>query len=171
MWQGTERIKIDASPEDVWAIVTDVARHQELAGSGEIRAIRVDGPIAEGTTWEADESIKMVGSFIARSECVVFDPPLEFSWKSYPPPLKKGNPDSVPNVTWWFRLTPHDGGTQLEHSFRVIEPKSGGMMIKTFYLVTRRASTIRKGMLRTLDNMKAAAERQEAAEPFAVAGP
>ncbi len=168
MWQGTERIEINASPEEVWAIVTDVARHQELAGSGEIRAIRVNGPIAEGTTWEADESIKLVGSFTARSSCVAFDPPREFSWKSYSPPIKKGNPDSVPDITWWFRLTPRNGGTQLEHSFRVIEPKSGGMMIKTFYLVTRRASTIRKGMLRTLENVKTVAERQRADEPFAV---
>jgi hypothetical protein len=159
MWQGTERIEIAAPPEGIWTIVADVARHRELSGSGEIKVIRVDGPIAVGATWEADESIKAVGSFTARSECVVFDPPHEFSWKSYPPPIKKRNPDSVPDVTWWFRLAPQDGGTLLEHSFRVIEPKTGGLMMKTFYLVTRRASTIRKGMRRTLQNVKIAAEQ------------
>jgi hypothetical protein len=159
MWQGTERIEIAAPPEAVWAIVADVARHRELAGSGEIKAIRSDGPLAVGAAWEADETIKATGSFTARSECGVFDPPHEFSWKSYPPPIKKGKPDSVPDITWWFRLAPQDAGTMLEHSFRVVEPKRGGLMMKAFYLATRRASTIRKGMRKTVQNVKTAAEQ------------
>ena len=158
MWRGTERIEIAAPAEAVWTVVADVARHPELAGSGEVKAIRVNGTIARGATWEADESIKMVGQFTARSECTVFEPPREFSWKSYPPPIKKGDDHSVPDVTWWFRLEPRDGNTVLEHSFQVVPPRSGGLMMKVFYLLTRRASTIRKGMRRTLENVKAAVE-------------
>jgi hypothetical protein len=63
----------------------------------------------------------------------------------------------VADVTWWFRLSEEGDGIMLEHSFRVIEPKTGGMMMKMFYLLTRRASTIRKGMRRTLQNISAAA--------------
>lgn len=159
MWEGTKRIEIAAPPERVWAVVGDVSRHAELAGSGEIKAIRVQGPMAPGTTWEADETIKGAGSFTARSECVVFNPPHEFSWKSFSPPLKKDNQDSVPDITWWYRLSPTDKGTLLEHSFRVIEPKAGGLMLKAFYVVTRRASTIQKGMGKTLENVKREAER------------
>lgn len=163
MWEGSERIEIAAPPEAVWAIVTDVARHPEIAGSGEVRAIRMSGPVEAGATWEADEAIKVMGPltnrFAAGSECVVFDPPREFSWKSYPPPLKKGNPESVSDVTWWFRLSPSGGGTMLEHSFRVVEPRTGGLMLKAFALLTRRMPTIRKGIRRTLQNVKAAAER------------
>jgi hypothetical protein len=157
MWEGTERIHIPAPPEIVWGIVSDVSRHAELAGSGEVKAIRLSGPIEVGATWEADESIRFVGSFKARSECIVFDPRREFSWKSYPPPIKKDKADSVADVTWWFRLSEEGDGIMLEHSFRVIEPKTGGMMMKMFYLLTRRASTIRKGMRRTLQNISAAA--------------
>lgn len=160
MWEGTERIRVDARPEAVWAVVTDVARHPELAGSGEVLAIRMEGPLGVGSGWEADESIKMMGAFKARSECLVFDPPREFAWKSVPPPIKKDRADSVPDVTWRFLLQEDGDGTVLEHSFRVVEPKSGGLMMKVFYLLTRRASTIRKGMRKTMQNVKAAVEQQ-----------
>ena len=158
MWEGTELIEIDAPQDAVWEVITDVARHADLAGSGEVKAIRMSGSLAAGTAWEADEVVKGMGAFEARSECTVLDPPREFVWKSFPPPVKKGNPDSVLDVTWAYRLTAQEGGTLLEHSFRVIEPKVGGLMVKAFYLLTRRASTIRKGMRRTLQNVKAAAE-------------
>lgn len=158
MWQGTEHVEIAAPPEAVWAIVADVSLHPQLAGSGEVKAVRVDGPMAAGAMWEADEVVRGMGAFMARSECLTFDPPREFSWKSFPPPLKEGRMDSVLDITWWYRLSPNEGGTSLEHGFRVVEPASGGLMVKAFYLITRRASTIRKGMRRTLQNVKAAAE-------------
>jgi len=132
MWQRTERIAIAAPPERVWAIVSDVSRHAQLTGSGEIGALRVSGPIAKGSTWEADERVRAAGAFTARSECTVFDPPRELAWKSYPPPIKAGNPNSVADVTWWYRLAPDVAGTTLEHAFRVVEPKSGGLLMKAF---------------------------------------
>lgn len=158
MWEGTESIEIAAPPEKVWAIAADVDRHVEIHGSGEIKSIRTSGPMRVGATWEADERIKGAGSFTARSECVQHDEPRVFSWKSYPPPLKKGNPDSVADVQWWFRLSPSGAGTRVEHAFRVVEPKVGRVPFKIFYALTRRANTIRKGMRKTLQNLKAAAE-------------
>lgn len=158
MWQGTERIEIAGPPEAVWAVVSDVARHAQLAGSGEVKAVRTKGPLAAGAMWEADEVVRGMGAFTATSECLAFDPPHELSWKSYPPPVKKGDPDSVPDITWWYRLSPSERGTVLEHAFQVIEPKHGGLMVKVYYLLTRRATTIRRGMRRTLANVKAAVE-------------
>ena len=106
MWKATESININASQEAVWRVVSDVSRHAELAGSGEVKAIRIDGPVEVGSSWEADEKIRFAGEFVARSECVEWDPPNVFSWKSFPPPMKKGREDTVADVTWWFRLTP-----------------------------------------------------------------
>ncbi len=161
MWQATESIQIEAPIETVWEIVSDVARHHELAGSGEVKAIRIDGPVNVGTGWEADEKVKFAGEFVARSECVEFDPPKVFSWKSFPPPMKSGNPKTAPDVTWWFRLEPSGSGTRLSHSFRVVEPRSMGWAFKLFYMVTRRASAIQKGMRKTLKNVNAAATALE----------
>jgi len=111
-----------------------------------------------GARWEADEHITGVGRFTAVSTCTVHDPPRELAWKPQAPPIRKGREDSRPDITWWFRLHPRDGGTLLEHGFRVVEPKVGAAMMKGFYALTRRERTIRRGMGRTLQNVKVAAE-------------
>lgn len=159
MWEGTEEAVIMASPETVWAIVTDVGGHPELAGSGEIASIRLSGPVGLGSTWEADIRVPRLDQpFVARSEVLVFDPPREFSWSSEPPPMVDGEPESAPHVTWWFRLGPQGSGTLVKHAFRVVEPKVGAQELTNFFESTNRADSIRAGMRKTLSNLKAAAE-------------
>jgi hypothetical protein len=158
MWQGTERVQVAATPEVVWKVISDIDSHARLAGSGELLAIRFQGPLQVGARWEADERIKGVGRFTAVSTCTVFDPPHELAWKPQAPPVRKGRQDTRPDITWWFRLRPSEGGTLLEHEFQVVEPKVGGAMMKVFYALSRRERTIRRGMNKTLQNVKAAAE-------------
>jgi uncharacterized protein YndB with AHSA1/START domain len=158
MWQGLDRVQVAASPEAVWKVVADIEGHARLAGSGEIQAIRFQGPLRVGARWEADERVTGVGRSTAVSTCTVCDPPRELAWKPQAPPVRKGREDSRPDVTWWFRLRPDDHGTLLEHGFRVVEPKVGAAMLKGFYALSRRERTIRRGMRRTLQNVKAAAE-------------
>jgi len=159
VWEGTEHVVVAASVDAVWTIVTDVARHAELAGSGEILSIRVDGPVTVGSTWDADIRVpKLDEPFVARSEVLVFDPPQEFSWTSAPPPIIDGEPESVPHVTWWFRLSPHDRGTLVEHAFRVVEPRVGAEDLTNFFDSTDRVASIRAGMRQTLSNLKGVAE-------------
>lgn len=160
MWSGSETIEIAATPEEVWAIVSDLSRHAALAGSGEVKAIRADGPLGPGSTWEADEEITGAGQFVARSECITFEPPRVLGWRSFPPPIAKGNERSVPDVTWSYTLEPVAGATLVEHAFRVVEPKVGALRLKMFYLVVRREKTIRRGMRKTLLNLRAAAETE-----------
>lgn len=158
MWEGSEQVVVAASPEAVWAIIVDVARHAELAGSGEIAAVRLHGPVALGSTWEADIRVpKLDEPFVARSEVLVFDPPREFSWSSEPPPIIDGEPESVPQVTWWFRLSPHAEGTLVDHAFRVVEPKVGAAELTDFFESTNRVASILAGMRQTLGNLEAAA--------------
>ena len=40
MWEVTERMVVGTPPDRVWGVVTDVSRHADLAGSGELRALR-----------------------------------------------------------------------------------------------------------------------------------
>jgi hypothetical protein len=111
-----------------------------------------------GATWEADEHIRGAGRFAAVSTCITCDPPRELAWKPQAPPIKKGREDSRPDITWWVRLSPSDGGTFVEQEFRVVEPRAGGGVMKVFYLLTRRETAIRRGMRKTIENVKAAAE-------------
>ena len=158
MWTGTDSIEIKAPTEQVWSIISDVSAHPKLAGSGEVKAVRVAGHIGTGVTWESDEDLGPEMRFTAHSKCVTFNPPKEFAWKSFPPPLVENEPKSVPDVTWWFKLEPHAGGTRLENGFTVIEPPVGAEMIYQFYEKTHREEVIKRGMHQTLLNIKAAAE-------------
>jgi hypothetical protein len=159
VWEGSEQLLVAASPEAIWAIVSDVARHGDLAGSGEIAAVRLDGPVAMGSTWQADIRVPRLDEpFVARSEVLVFDPPREFSWSSEPPPIVAGELESVPHVTWWFRLSPQADGTLVDHAFRVVEPKVGAAEMIEFFERTNRVESILAGMRQTLSNLKEAAE-------------
>jgi len=158
MWEGQDRVLVAASPEAVWKVIADIEGHARLADSGEILAVRFQGPLRVGARWEADERITGVGRFTALSTCTVYDPPRELAWEPQAPPVRKGREQSRPDITWWFRLHPGEGGTLLEHGFRVVEPMVGGAMMKAFYALSRRERTIRRGMARTLQNVKAAAE-------------
>jgi uncharacterized protein YndB with AHSA1/START domain len=161
MWEGTERIEVAAPPEHVWEIVTDLQRHVRLAGSGEVRSIEnVSGPLGVGSTWESSEKVPKAGSFVARSRVTQLDPPKIFAWVSFPPPLSKRHPaESQIEAHWRFELTQSALGTRVAHSFRVIEPKVGAGKLKIFYALTGRPKVIRRGMVRTLDNLKTESER------------
>lgn len=161
MWEGTERIEVAAPLERVWEIVTDLKGHVRLAGSGEVRSIeKLSGPLSVGTTWDSAEKVPKAGSFVAHSRVSQLDPQKIFAWVSFPPPLSKRDPAaSQIEAHWRFELTPTDTGTTVEHSFRVLEPKVGAGKLKMFYALTGRAKVIQRGMVKTLANLKAQAER------------
>jgi hypothetical protein len=83
-YQHEERRQINAPPAKVFAILAEVIHHDDLAGSGEVKSIRMlgDGDLGVGTEWEADEEITVGHStqkFIARSTVREFDPPRVFT--------------------------------------------------------------------------------------------
>ena len=161
MWEVTERIVVGAPPEQVWAVVTDVSGHAELAGSGEIRALRLARRVGLGATWEADIEVPGLDEpFVSRSEVVVFDEPSEFSWTSVPRPIVPGEPRSTPGIRWWFDLAPaEEGGTGVEHRVLVTPPEVGAEEMAEFFEETNRVEGIRAGMQVTLERLKALVER------------
>jgi len=64
VWHAHESVDIAARPETVWAVVADIDGHTRLAGSGEVKAIRFDGPVEPGATFEGDIATGEVGSFV-----------------------------------------------------------------------------------------------------------
>jgi hypothetical protein len=84
-----------------------------------------------------------------------------FAWVSHPPPLsKKRVAESTIDAHWRFELEPTTSGTRVSNSFRVVEPKVGAVKLKIFYALTGRPKVIRRGMKKTLENLKAQAEGQ-----------
>lgn len=159
MWGGMVEADVSAPIEQVWAIVSDFDGHTRLAGSGEVRAIRMDRPVVAGATFEADVAVGVVGSFTSRNHVDVADAPQELRWTSYPPLDEGETPDYQIEVRWSFVLSPLTGGTRVEHAFEIREPKAGVDELRAFLERNDRVNAVLAGMRTTLENLKAAAER------------
>ncbi len=74
---------ITASSEKLFDIVTDVARHPELAGSGEVQNVAwiTSEPHSVGSSFESQQSINGF-RYRTRSVVQVFDRPRQFVWLS-----------------------------------------------------------------------------------------
>ena len=159
-WEVRELTRISTPPALVWAIVSDIERHPALAGSGEVLAVRVGGPLQVGATFEGDIKTGEVGSFVSRNVIEDATEPTRLAWVSYPPLDDDETEDHQIEVHWSFELAPAtDGGTDLRHSFIVPPPKLGANELEAFLERTDRIATVRSGMVRTLSNVKATAER------------
>jgi hypothetical protein len=154
MYRHEERRHIDAPPDRIFAMISDVGHHHELAGSGELKAVRVlsDGEMQVGSEWEADEEIKIAWSlqkFKARSSMQEYDVPRVLSWTSTP------ETKPIPRrIQWWYRLTPKDGGTEVVEQVEVDMSPAMNVLMKVPYRLVR-GGTIADGMRHTLEYLEA----------------
>ena len=153
-YEHEEHKHIAAPAETVFAVLTDVAKHDDLAGSGEVKSIRMlfAGDLQVGAEWEAEEQIKVGRStqeFVARSTVREYDPPRVFSWTSMPPATTKPVPR---RIQWWYRLTPQDGGTRVVERVEVDMGPVMNLLMKVPYRFMR-GGIVAEGMRRTLDNL------------------
>lgn len=150
-FKNREQTIVNAAPEAIFALVSDLGGHATLAGSGEVNAVRRvdDGPLGVGATFEADEEIRVMGrttKMTARSEIVEFEPPTLVSWTSMPsvPPMPR-------RIQWWFRLTPAGGGTRVVHECEV-DFGPTNVFWKVPYALMR-GGAVKRGMRKTLANL------------------
>lgn len=155
----TESI-IQAPPQVVFDIVSNLVAHNELAGSGEVLRVRMlsQGPVGLGTSIEAEESLSVGDQrmeLAAKSVVVAYDPPRIISWITVPPfPIRR--------IQWWFSLTPQGNRTHVAHEAEVdfgeqTDPQMQGLVANYEAL---RGITVRKGMEKTLENLRQLVERQ-----------
>ena len=148
---------INASPQAIFDIVSNPARHLELASSGEINKIgqQPAGPVGTGTHLPAEETVKMAdGSSMditADSVVVTHDPPNSFCWIVNP-----ALPEQVRRIQWWFRMSPQGGGTKVVHEVEVDWGDLQNEMLKGLRdnYEQIRAGVVRDGMAKTLQNLK-----------------
>jgi uncharacterized protein YndB with AHSA1/START domain len=102
------RAQIATPPEQLWAIVADVSRHPELAGSGEPQETRLEGsgPIGVGSRFESKQRA-MGMPYRSHSEVTACEPPRLLRW------VTDGS------VTWEFRFEPDgQGGSRVLHGYQ-----------------------------------------------------
>ena len=160
-FEYSAEVTINASPQAIFDIVSNPARHVELAGSDEINTMRQEpsGSVGPGTKMLAEETVKMAdGSgmdLTAENIVVTFDSPNSFSWIVNP-----SLPEQVRRMQWWFRMTPEGSGTKVTHEVEV----DWGNITHEMLVGLRdnyeqvRAGVVRSGMDKTVANLKKMAE-------------
>ena len=152
---------IIASPQKIFDIVSDLSRHPELAGSGEINSVTQEpaGAVDTGTRLLAEETVVMAdGSTMdlkAESIVVAYDPPNSFSWIVNP-----ALGEQVRRLQWWFYMSPQSDGAKVVHEVEVEWGDIQGEMLKSLRdnYEQVRAGVVRDGMHKTLENLKSMAE-------------
>ena len=152
-FSATKEVVVDASPEAVFSLVSDLTKHKDLAGSGELVAVRklTSGETTVGTMIEADESIHLGDEhmqFAAKSVVVSCSPPHSISWVPVPPiPIRR--------IQWWYNLTPEGRGTKIVHQIEVDLGEAREMFGGTEAYNNTRGADVSRGMEKTLQNLQA----------------
>ena len=111
-------IEIDASPERVWSVVSDIG---VMPGtSRELQAVEwLDGrrEAGLGARFAGHNRHEAFGEWSTTSVIVEYDPPRVFAWAV-------GDPEQ-PSAIWRFSLEPQAGGTLLRQWVQVGPGRSG----------------------------------------------
>jgi uncharacterized protein YndB with AHSA1/START domain len=149
-------IHIDAPPERVFAIASDLGSSASWAGSNAIRSIEqtTEGPVGVGTKYRSSEKITM--PYHAESEIVAYRPNELVVW------ISKPVGERVPHHRWAFQVTPEAGGSRLTHQVRAARaPGLMGWVQRLGFLFTRPRAAVPPGMERTLANIKVLADASQ----------
>ncbi|RSN23942.1 cyclase [Streptomyces sp. WAC 05977] len=110
---------VDAAPERVWSIVSDVRLMPEM--SEEVQAVEwcdgaEDAP-AVGRRFVGHSKHDALGEWETTSYVVECEPPRVFAWAVQDP--------ETPTALWRFTLEPENGGTKLRQWMRMGPGRSG----------------------------------------------
>jgi len=149
---------VDADPERVWAIVSDVRLMPEM--SQELQAAEwcdsADGGAAVGRRFVGRSKHDALGEGETTSHVVECDEPRVFTWAVHDP--------ETPTALWRFTLEPENGGTKLRQWMQLGPGRSGlslaidQMPDKEEKIVFVRLREFEKAMTGTLAAIKERAE-------------
>ena len=155
-FQSTQEISINSSPETVFGIVSDFARHKEFAGLKELVNVRnlTEGPIGLGSIIEVDEAVQMGPNTIeltTKSVVVGYNSPNMISWIVVPPfPLRR--------VQWWFQVTQQGDRTTLVHEIEVDLGAAAEQFGGLESFIAGRGAALTTSIQKSLENVKHTAE-------------
>lgn len=150
---GKSQIHVNAPPEAVYTVVSDVTRTPEWSPEV-IRCRWIGGAEAAGVgaRFKGRSKSRFI-RWTRTCEVVAADPGREFAFRTL---FDAVNKDST---TWRYTLEPHDGGTLLTESYDVHETPT--RFIETMSrLFAERPDDMTPHMETSLDRIKAIAERE-----------
>ncbi len=143
---SVERV-IPAKPEEIWALIADPTRHQEIDGSGAVRDAK-QGPgqkLALGTTFGMN--MKVGAPYSMKNTVIEYDENKVLAWQTKVPVsvLEKLAGGRI----WKYVLEPVDGGTKVTESRDVSQE---GVLTKN--LVRKQNGITAKNMAATLERIE-----------------
>ena len=140
-----ERV-IPASPEAVFALISDPRRHHEFDGSGTVRqATKVPPHLELGASFGM--GMKLGRPYSMVSTVVEYDQNRRLAWQSKPPYPLTGR--LAGGRIWRYELEAVEGGTLVKESWDISKEA-----LFTKPVVRRAASTTRKNMTKTLERIE-----------------
>jgi uncharacterized membrane protein len=148
---------IDAPPERVWAVVSDVERMPSM--SEELESVEwLDGATGPtvGARFIGRSSHEALGKWATTSHVIECDPPRVLAWAVVDP--------DEPSAIWRFRLEPSGGGTELSQWMQMGPARSGlsfaidRMPEKEQKIVFVRMREFERNITCTLEHIKRLAE-------------
>jgi uncharacterized protein YndB with AHSA1/START domain len=142
---SVERV-IPASPEAVFALISDPHRHHEFDGSGTVREARnVPDELKLGETFGM--SMVLGVPYAMRSTVVEYEKDKLLAWQTRAP-VKVVDPFAGGRI-WRYELEPVDGGTLVKESWDIREESAF-----TKPVVRRAAKKTAENMTKTLERIE-----------------
>jgi uncharacterized protein YndB with AHSA1/START domain len=140
---SVERV-IHAPPERIFELLADPSRHQEIDGSGTVRAAKEGSRrLALGDRFGMGMRMGLPYSMV--STVIEFEEGRRIAWQSFPPgPVGK----VVGGRIWRYELEPVDGGTRVRESWDLSQDRQRGLLRRFM------ADKTRRNMERTLERIE-----------------
>jgi hypothetical protein len=156
-------IHVDASTQELYALVSDVTRTPQFSPEV-VACVWLDGATGPrvGARFEATNAVGRGRRWKNRPVVTVADPGREFAFARTEP--------LAGTVVWRYRFEPEAGGTRITESYEVTRPitRPGWFVIERVFGGGDRRAELRAGMQQTLERIRATAEQDSSA---AVDGP
>jgi uncharacterized protein YndB with AHSA1/START domain len=138
---------IHAPAADIFALLSDAAKHQEFDGSGTVRGTRqASRPLALGTTFGM--SMHMGVGYKTSNTVVEFEQDRRIAWRT------TGLKGLVGGRIWRYELEPVEGGTLVKESWDVSQDRQ-----KFFLKRSKMPAGAKNGMRKTLERIAETVER------------
>lgn len=141
---SVERV-IAASPEAIFGLLADPARHRDIDGSGSVRGPKGESRALElGSTFGMSMKIGLPYSMV--NTVVEYEPDRLIAWKTTGPTAIGRH---VGGRIWRYELEPVDGGTRVRETWDIRHESAF-----TKPVVRRGSNATRKNMAATLERIE-----------------
>ena len=115
---GSVELTIDAAPEVVYALISDVTRIGERSPECRSAAWVSGVPGAIGAVFRGRNRVGWAARWSRRCEVIRAEPGVEFAFRTV---AERFDPSRRDSTTWAYRLTAVGGGTRVEHSYDITQ--------------------------------------------------